>query len=206
MRLGVFGGTFDPPHVGHLVVAQDACWALSLDRVLWVLAAEPPHKLARALSPAALRLEMLRAALEGDDRFQACDVELRRPGPSYTVDTLRELRAEHPGAELFLLMGADQARELPGWRAPDEIARLATIVALSRAGEGPAASGRDAPVRSLPVTRLDISATEIRGRVAQGRPIRYLVRPAVEAIIRREALYRAADAALSAAGTGDRPA
>ncbi len=188
MRLGIFGGTFDPPHLGHLVVAQDACAALGLDRVLFVVAAAPPHKHGRAFAPAPLRLEMLSAALADDERFQASDLELRRPGRSYTVDTLRELRAQNPEAELFLLIGADQAREFRTWREPDAIARLATVVALSREGDAGALPG-DAALRPLPVTRLDISATDIRRRVAQGQPIRYLVPDPVEAIIRRARLY-----------------
>ena len=204
MRLGIFGGTFDPPHVGHLVVAQDAWSALELDRVLFVPAASPPHKQGRAHTPASLRLEMLLAALAGDERFQACDVELRRPGPSYTIDTLRQLRRENPGAQLFLLLGADQARDFLSWKAPDEIAALATVVALSRDG-ATSAAGLDARVRALPVTRVDISATEIRRRVSEARPIRYLVPSGVEAIIRRESLYSAPGLPAGAGLAADTP-
>ena len=205
MRLGVFGGTFDPPHAGHLVVAQDAWSALALDRVLFVLAASPPHKQGQARTPAALRLELLRAALADDERFEASDLELRRAGPSFTVDTLRQLHAEQPAAELFLLIGADQAREFLSWRSPAEIATLATVVALSRDGDQ-SAPPLDGRVHALPVTRLDISATDVRRRVAEGRPIRYLVPAAVEAIIRREGLYRSpAAAGLAGAGAPDRP-
>ena len=186
MRLGVFGGTFDPPHLGHLIVAQDACAALALDGVLFVLAASPPHKQGRAHTPARLRLEMLEAATADDPRFRPCDIELRRDGPSYTVDTLRQLAAEEPAAELFLLIGADQAREFATWRSPDDITRLATVVALSREGEAAPPDVTPASMRWLPVTRIDISATDIRRRVAVGEPIRYLVPAAVEAIIRRE--------------------
>jgi nicotinate-nucleotide adenylyltransferase len=189
VRLGIFGGTFDPPHLGHLVVAQDACSALGLDRVLFVVAAAPPHKHGRAFAPAPLRLAMLRAALAGDDRFLPSDLELGRAGRSYTVDTLRQLRADQPDAQLFLLIGADQAREFRTWREPDEIARLATVVALSREGDSGPTPG-DAALRTLAVTRLDISATDIRRRVAAGEPVRYLVPDAVAAIIRREHLYR----------------
>ncbi len=206
MRLGIFGGTFDPPHLGHLVVAQDACSALGLDRVLFMVAAAPPHKHGRAFAPAPLRLEMLRAALAGDDRFLPSDLELRRTGRSYTVDTLRQLRADEPDAQLFLLIGADQAREFRTWREPDEIARLAAVVALSREGD-PGANPAEPALRTLAVTRLDISATDIRRRVAAGEPIRYLVPEAVAAIIRREHLYRspAGDAphGRAAAGSGE---
>ncbi len=202
MRLGIFGGTFDPPHLGHLIVAQDACSALRLDGVLFVLAASPPHKQGRAHTPAAVRLEMLDAATAGDPRLRTSDVELRRDGPSYTVDTLRQLAADNPAAELFLLIGADQAREFGTWREPDEIARLATVVALSREGEA-APPEPDRPwMRWLPVTRIDISATDIRRRVAAGEPIRYLVPSAVDTIIRREGLYRTTESPGQAVTSG----
>lgn len=192
MKLGVFGGSFDPPHLGHLVAAQDACTALALDTVLFVPAAQPPHKLGRVLSPPELRLEMLEAALAADERFEACELELRRPGPSYTVETLRQLRGYHAGAELHLLMGADQFGDFASWREPDEILRLAHLVVLSR-------EGREVPMAPahlrLDVTRLDISASDIRSRVASGAPIRYLVPDPVEAIIRREGLYAAPETA-----------
>lgn len=188
MRLGVFGGTFDPPHTGHLIVAQDAWSALGLDRVIFVPAAEPPHKVGMPITPGPIRLELVRAAVGGDERFEVSDLELRRAGPSYTVDTLRALRAGDPPPELFLLIGADQVREFDNWRAPDEILRLATVVGFMRGGEAPVARPG---IRWIRVTRIDLSATEIRRRVAAGEPIRYLVPPAVEAIIRREGLYRA---------------
>lgn len=189
VRIGVFGGTFDPPHIGHLIVAQDAWSALELDRVLFVPAASPPHKTGSRITPAALRLEMLRAALAGDPRFEAEDLELRRAGPSYTVDTLRELRARYPAASLFFLLGSDQFRELHTWREPDEIARLARLVVLSRGGSEE--DGRvEFPHQRLRVTRIDLSATEVRARVAAGEPIRYLVPEGVAAVIEREGLYR----------------
>ncbi|MBD0320542.1 MAG: nicotinate (nicotinamide) nucleotide adenylyltransferase, partial [Gemmatimonadetes bacterium] len=130
MRIGVFGGTFDPPHLGHLVVASDACAALRLDRVLWIPSAVPPHKVHTVQAPARTRLELVEAAIEGDPRFTADDLELRRAGPSYTVDTLRELAERHAGAELVLLIGADNLREIPGWREPGEILRLARVAVL----------------------------------------------------------------------------
>ncbi len=189
MRIGVFGGTFDPPHTGHLVVASDACGALGLDRVLWIPSAVPPHKVKTVQAPAEARLEMVRAAIAGDPRFEADDLELRRPGPSYTVDTLRDLAARHPGAELVLLIGADNLREIPGWREPGEILRLARVAVLSRDGAG---VPPDAPVPAVPVpvTRVDVSATEVRRRAAAGETIRYLVPDAVRALVERRGLYR----------------
>lgn len=190
MRAGVFGGTFDPPHIGHLIVAQDAWLALGLEHVLFVPAAVPPHKRGRVATPAELRLEMLQAAVVDDARFEVTDLELRRPGPSYTVDTLRELRERDPEGALFFLLGADQFREFHTWRAPEEIARLANLVVLSRAGVEDVAPAIDVPYRRVVVTRIDVSSTEVRRRVAADEPIRYLVPAAVEEIIRREGLYR----------------
>lgn len=189
MRIGVFGGTFDPPHTGHLVVASDACQALGLDRVLWIPSAVPPHKRRTVRASAEARLEMVRAAIEGDPRFEADDLELRRAGPSYTADTLRELAARHPGAELVLLIGADNLREIPGWHQPEEILRLARVAVLSRDGAG---VPPDAPIPAVPVavTRVDVSATEVRRRAAAGETIRYLVPDAVRALIERGGVYR----------------
>jgi nicotinate-nucleotide adenylyltransferase len=189
VRTGVFGGTFDPPHIGHLIAAQDAREALQLDRVLFVPAAEPPHKLAQAITDGGVRLRMLEAAIADNPAFEICDVELKRQGPSYTVDTLLELEQAFPGDALFLLIGADQAGEFSTWREPEIIARLATVVPLARAGvDSLPALGPllHAPVR---VTRIDVSASEIRGRLESHRPIRYMVPPAVEQIIREYGLY-----------------
>jgi nicotinate-nucleotide adenylyltransferase len=187
VRLGVYGGAFDPPHLGHLVAASDACDVLRLDRLLWIPSAVHPLKAVR--TAADVRLEMVRAAIGGDPRFVADDLELRRTGPSYTVDTLRALRAREPGAELFFLTGADNLRDLPRWREPDEIVRLATLAVVSRAGESLPADA-PYPAQAVTVTRVDVSSTEIRRRVAAGLSIRYLVPEAVRAVVERERLYR----------------
>lgn len=188
MRVGILGGTFDPPHVGHLIVAQDALSALSLAGVTFVPAAHPPHKRRSDLTPAPLRLAMLRAAVTGQTGFAVDAAEVERGGVSYTVDTLRSLQRQNPDRKLFLLMGADQYAEFATWRAPDEIRQLARVVVLSRAGERISPATPD--VRFLPVTRIDVSATDIRRRVARGQPIRYLVPAPVEALIREHGLYR----------------
>ncbi|HLU26658.1 MAG TPA: nicotinate-nucleotide adenylyltransferase [Longimicrobiales bacterium] len=190
MRIGLLGGTFDPPHIGHLIVAQDAWSALKLDRVVFVPAAVPPHKAGRVEASAELRLEMLRAACGDDPRFAIDDLELRRPGPSYSVDTVREYRHRYPEATLYLLIGVDQYTQFDTWREPDTIRSMATVVVLSRSGEPARPSGAGADV-GLEVTRIDVSATEIRRRVAAGEPIRYLVPDGVRSIIEREGLYRA---------------
>jgi nicotinate-nucleotide adenylyltransferase len=185
VRLGIFGGTFDPPHVGHLIAAQDALLALSLDRVHFIPAALPPHKQTRAVTPAALRVALLAAAIRGDDRFRVDDLELERTGPSYTVDTLREYQTRQPDATLFLLIGADQWAEFETWREPDEIRHIARVAVLTREGAGAPGTG----VVEVPVTRIDLTSTDVRNRVADGRPIRYLVPAAVAELIHRHRLY-----------------
>lgn len=186
MKIGIFGGTFDPPHIGHLIAAQDALHLLPLDKVIFIPALVPPHKQQRGISPAAVRLRMIQAATQGDTRFEVSDVELKRTGrPSYTVDTLQELRGED---ELFLLLGVDQVREFSTWHQPEEVLRLAQLVMMARDGiEEPPKGGIVQHI--VPVTRIDISSTLIRQRVAAGRPIRYMVPSAVEEIIAAERLY-----------------
>jgi nicotinate-nucleotide adenylyltransferase len=186
VRIGILGGTFDPPHTGHLIAAQDCFVALRLDRVDFVPARQPPHKRSRPISASAIRHAMLTAAVAGDDRFRVDAIELDRQGPSWTVDTLKEYHARDAGAELFLLVGMDQYLEFETWREPAEIARLATIVVMARGGDAPRGSG----IRRVDVTRIDISSTAIRERVRRGESIRYLVPDAVERIITQNALYR----------------
>ncbi|NJD09496.1 MAG: nicotinate (nicotinamide) nucleotide adenylyltransferase [Gemmatimonadetes bacterium] len=203
MRLGLLGGTFDPPHIGHLIAAQDALQVLALDCVALVPAAIPPHKQDRPVTPAPERAAMLALACGDDPRFRVETLELDRTGPSYTIDTLRAL-ASH-GDELFLLIGTDQYAEFGTWREPEEVRRLATLGVLRRAGDevrigavGDDLGGR--PVRDVPVTRIDISSTLIREAVAAGRSIRYLVPPGVEAYIRAHGLYRGPETPLEAEG------
>ncbi|MGQ0560354.1 MAG: nicotinate-nucleotide adenylyltransferase [Gemmatimonadota bacterium] len=190
MNIGIFGGTFDPPHAGHLIAAQDACAALSLDRLIFVPAAQPPHKQHGAISPADVRLAMLRAAVADDPLFEVSTVELERTGPSYMVDTLRALARLFPGDALHLLIGVDQVREFSSWREPQAILRLARVVMLARTGTE--APGPEAGFvrQTVAVTRVDISSTLIRARIAAGEPIRYLVPDAVAEIIASEGLYR----------------
>ncbi len=193
-RIGVFGGTFDPPHRGHVTVAKDVAEALELDRVLWVPARVPPHKSDTELTDPTLRREMVAAAVAADPRFAVCDVELERPGPSWTVDTLRVLRARYPGAELFLILGADQLRTFEsGWREPEAILALATLAVMDRSGESaaelaPRLPGMERAVH-VPVTRMDVSSSQVRARVRDGEDVSSLVPPRVHDVILREALY-----------------
>jgi nicotinate-nucleotide adenylyltransferase len=190
-RTGVFGGTFDPPHVGHLIVAQDIVEELALDRMLVVPAAQPPHKPDSTHAHAELRARMVEAAVENHPRLHASRLEVERGGPSYTVDTLRALCRDAAGDELFLVIGSDQLRAFATWRAPREVARLAKVVVIARGGVLPeAAPGEvDVPYRTVPVTRVDISSTEVRRRVSEGRSVRYWVPDGVLEIIREEKLY-----------------
>lgn len=193
-RIGVFGGTFDPLHVGHLVAAQEVMEAMELDRVLLVPAAHPPHKGSKGLTPGAERVRMVREAVADDTRFDVCDLEVKRGGVSWTVDTLRELRRTHGDDRLYLVLGADQWHTFGTWRDPEEVARLATVVVMTREGVG-ASKDMGLGVAPLPppaevaVPRIDISSTDIRRRVREGRSIRYLVPEAVRRIIKAEKLY-----------------
>ena len=187
MKVGVFGGSFDPVHIGHLVVAEHAAELLGLDRVRFVPAGQQPLKTGHHAA-AEDRLAMVEAAIRDNPRFLVDPREARRPGPSYTVDTLRALAAEAPGDALFFLVGADAARDIPAWRDTPGIATLATIVVMTRPGAPPPAH----PViaRVLAVPGVDLSATQIREAVRCGRSIRYLVPPAVEHYIVQHGLYR----------------
>lgn len=191
-RIGVLGGTFDPPHVGHLILALDALEALRLDRLLLVPAARQPLKQGQAMTAPEHRLAMVRILADADPRIAVDGSEVARGGLSFTVDTLRELRLAHPDAELFLLMGEDTAATLPQWRDPAAIAELATIAVAGR-GEAPASAPTGFRVERLPVRRLDLSATEIRARVQAGRSIRGFVPDAVAAYIDAHLLYRTTD-------------
>lgn len=194
-RLGVFGGTFDPVHVGHLVAAQDVLESLSLDRVLFVPARRSPHRPAEPRAPSEARLRMVHSAIEGDERFGVTDLELRRESPSYTVDTLRHLSAEDPEASLVLIIGADQWSEFSRWREPGEIVRLAELAVMARSGERPTATspgfglGVAPSFVEVPVTRIDVSASLVRERAAAGRSTRYLVPEGVRRIIEADNLY-----------------
>jgi nicotinate-nucleotide adenylyltransferase len=177
--------------VGHLAVAADVADALGLERVLWIPAGDPPHK-SRPLTPAATRLEMVRAAAANDPRFEVSRTEIDRPRLSYTVDTLRELRRAMPDAELYLIIGADQYESFAAWHEPAEIVQLARLAVMDRAGDRAANVDPGISVGEplfVPVRRIDVSSTEIRARRRSGEDIRDLVPPAVRTIIEREGLY-----------------
>ncbi len=200
LRIGVFGGSFNPVHMGHLIMAQDALELFELSRILFVPCAQPPHKTV-ALAPAEHRLAMLQAALEGELRFEASDIELRRGGVSWSVETIRELRSVYPGAEITLMVGSDSLPDLHAWRDVHTLLQLCRVVTLARPGVDLDALGRmDLKLESPWSERLraqirvghlvHISSTDIRYRVAEGMSIRYLVHPAVEMYVLEHRLYR----------------
>ncbi len=191
-RIGLFGGTFDPPHLGHLALAEWARVRLRLERVIFMPAGSPPHKRGRRLSEPAHRLAMTRLAVRGNAAFTVSDLEAQREGPSFTVDTLHALRARHPGARFYLLMGADSLADFPTWHEPEAIAHLATLVVAARpVGTRPRARARAAGrVVRLDNPVLAISSSALRARSRAGLSMRYLVPDAVAAYIGRHALYR----------------
>lgn len=189
LRVGVFGGTFNPIHLGHLLLAETARQTLSLDRVLFLPALQPPHKRAPGLLDGATRLRMVQLAVKDHPGFAASDIELRRPGPSYSIDTVRALRRALPKAELFLLVGQDMLGVR--WAAWNELKRLCTIAAVRRPDSRRARMERG--IRWLDMPLMSIASSDIRARVAGGRSIRYLVPAPVERYIRQHRLYQAGE-------------
>jgi len=186
-KIGIYGGTFDPIHHAHLILAREAQESFMLDEVIFVLAAQSPHK--PTFTPAAtpVRWEMLTAAIAGERGFSASRLEIDRPPPSYTVDTVEQLRGARPETEFYFLVGEDNLAQLSSWHRFDDLRRLVQFVVLDRSGV--TLAGDYPMVRR----KIDISATTIRNRVASGQSIRYLVPEAVEEIIRRENLYQGAN-------------
>ncbi len=196
LKIGVFGGTFDPPHYGHLLLAEQAREQLGLERVLWVPAGDPWRKAGAPVSPASHRLAMLRLAVEGNDSFEIDTSELERPGPSYTVDTLTLLQTKNPAPELFFLLGADALADLSNWHDPARLAEVARLGTAARGGKRiPDAvletllPGLSSHIEWFNMPRLDISATDVRARSEQGQSLRYFVPPAVETYCARHNLY-----------------
>lgn len=199
MRLGVFGGSFDPPHVGHLLTAGDAFEALELDRMLFVPAGVQPLKAHAMVAQPHQRREMVGLAIAGDARFELDPVEIERDGLSFTVDTLEAVAGRFPGAELYLVVGADILATFDKWRQPERVLQLASLAVMRRAGTGDAsassAAGRmlrsqgSAP-RYLDTRRIDVSSTEIRARVRAGRSIHGFVPASVGEFIASARLYR----------------
>lgn len=192
MRIGIYGGTFNPIHVGHLIVIESVREQMQFDRLLFVPSASTPNKNDPALAPAADRLQMARLALEGNPDCEVSDIEIARGGLSYTIDTLRALGERHPGAELFLIIGADNLLEFPSWKAPQEILERAQLVVMNRPGYAAPVDRSEVSrlARHVHVPQIGVSGTDIRRRVKMGRSIRYMVPRSVEEYIRLKGLYR----------------
>jgi nicotinate-nucleotide adenylyltransferase len=197
VRIGVLGGTFNPPHLGHLLCAQEAYVQLELDAVMLIPARTPPHKPVEEEPGVEHRLELCRRAVQDDERFQVSDVEVVRSGPSYTLDTLRELHSKAPDNDLFLIVGGDIAAGFADWHEPERVLSMATLAVAKRRG-----TPREAVKAALAhlkggdrtsffrMPRIDISSTLVRDRVGAGLPIRYLVPEPVEGYIAEKGLYR----------------
>jgi nicotinate-nucleotide adenylyltransferase len=210
MRLGIFGGTFDPVHYGHLLLAESCREQLDLEAIWFLPTAVPPHKQRRSPAPAAARVEMLNLAIGGHEPFSVCTYEVDRGGVNYTVDTLAEFHAQDASRELFFLMGADSLADLPTWKEPARLCQLATPVVVARTRDQEDAGAEDLfdvlagivdPERLdairrhlVRMPRVDLSSSDIRRRVAAGQSIRYRTPRAVEAYIAAQGLYRATDA------------
>jgi nicotinate-nucleotide adenylyltransferase len=195
-RIGIIGGTFDPIHTGHLIIAQEAAWRIGLDKVLFVPAGNPPHKRNQQVTETYHRLEMVRLAIEGNPLFELSMVDAERVGYSYTADMLEELYFEFKGSELYFIIGADAASELVNWYKPEKVLALANLAVVSRPGYNlnlaalkerfPEIENRIVLIDSV---MMQLAANQIRQYVQQGEPIHYLVPPSVEAYIYKERLY-----------------
>lgn len=189
-RIGLFGGSFDPVHVGHLLVAQAACEELALDRLFFIPAAHSPFKPGSQPAPPTLRLRLLRLALVGQPNYEIDEQEIQRGGVSYSIDTVREFAARFPGAELFYLIGADHVPTLPKWREAEQLAALVQFVVIPRPGEIPAQSPPPFRIRILGGWPLKLSSSQVRARVREGKTIEHLVPFGVAAVIQESGVYR----------------
>lgn len=200
MRIGVFGGTFDPVHLGHLILAEQCREQAALDQVLFVPAARPPHKIDQVATPFAQRAEMLSLAIAGHPAFRIDELERDRPGPSFMADTLKEIQDRDAKAELFLLLGSDSLQDLPSWAGPQRIAALATLLVVTRSGSDVLPAERMRTFLRLPAETtlrlqaidmpgIDIASRDLRRRCAEGKSIRFLVPRAVEIYIKEKHLY-----------------
>ena len=196
-RLGLFGGTFDPPHLGHLILASEAQSQLELTRLLWTVTPDPPHKLDQMITPLEHRLSMVKLAIEDNPSFELSEVELKRPGPHYTVDTIRLLAEQNPGAEIVPIIGGDSLHDLPTWYHPQEILyRAHWVGVMRRPGEQTNLQalerelpGISAKVHYVDAPLLEIASREIRERVATGKPFRYYLPLPVYQYINQHHLY-----------------
>jgi nicotinate-nucleotide adenylyltransferase len=197
-RIGLFGGTFDPPHVGHLILASEARYQLALTRMLWVPAADPPHKTGDVITPLEQRLDMLQLAVAGDETFEISRLDIDRPGPHYTLDTLRAARAAFPGSQIILVIGGDSLRDLPAWHQPAEVVGACDEIGVMRRPRDVIdltslehlLPGLSVKLHFVDAPLLDIASSEIRQRVSRQLPFKYYVPQAVHDYIIARGLYR----------------
>jgi nicotinate-nucleotide adenylyltransferase len=197
-RLGIFGGTFDPPHLGHLILAEEARYQLALDSVLWVLTPHPPHKQEQSITPLSDRLELLLAAIYRNPSYKLSRVELDRQPPHYALDTIRLLGIRNPGAELIYLMGGDSLRDLPKWHSPLEfVAACHSLGIMRRPGDQidlerleSQIPGINHKLHFVDTPLLDIASSQIRQRIRTGKPFRYFLPEAVYQLIQKNQLYQ----------------
>jgi len=186
VRLGVLGGSFDPVHDGHLALGEAALKQLSLDKILFMPAGQQWRKAGRDVAPPEDRLEMIRLAIGGNPKFEVSTMEVEREGPTYTIDTLKALRAELSGVEIFFIVGADALADMPNWREPERIFELATVCVVARADE----AVTDDRVTRIEMPEVEVSSSELRERVKKGRSVADLVPEAVERYLEEHKLYR----------------
>jgi nicotinate-nucleotide adenylyltransferase len=197
-KLGVFGGTFDPPHIGHLILAEEALYQLGLDLVLWVLTPNPPHKGNRIISPLEVRLPLLQAAIQDQPRFLLSRIDIDRPPPHYAVDTLRLIQEQYPAASLSYLIGGDSLRDLPQWHAPANLLRLCSSLGVMQRPGGQVdlsaleinLPGITAHIRWIEAPLLEISATQIRKKIKSGQAYQFYLHPAVVQLIQERNYYQ----------------
>ncbi len=199
-RIGILGGTFNPVHLGHLALARGAVKAFGLEKVLFIPSAKPPHKKPGALAPVKHRMAMLKLAIKGKPGFEISDIETRRAGPSYTIDTITRLKKKNPSADYYFIIGSDSLRELHTWKRIRDLLKLCTFITFTRPGKGGPGrikNTRLGPARTcelmrhfMPGRMPDISSSAIRRRIAEGKNIRYLVPQAVAEYIAAKALYK----------------
>jgi len=196
-RIGIFGGTFDPPHLGHLILAAEATAQLGLDRLLWVLTPDPPHKRNQQLTPVNIRLELVQAALKDDPTFELCRVDLDRPGPHYTLDTVKLIQQKYSGEALFYLIGGDSLHDFPNWYQPEALlASVKGLGVMRRPGDQIDLSSLEAAlpgvvqkINFVDAPLLEIASHEIRRRILDGLPYRYYLLPAVYECIKEKGYY-----------------
>lgn len=195
MRLGIMGGTFDPVHYGHLVIAEEARYEFALDRVVWVPAGDPPHKQSREVVSQEHRYAMVLLATASHPAFEVSRLELERSGPSYTVDTIRAFSELRPEAELFFITGADATLEILTWHRHDDLIRMCRFIAVTRPGYDLNRLSAELPepylarISTIQAPGVDISSTDLRQRLRDGEPVKYLVPEAVEAYLQKHRLY-----------------